>query len=64
MTKDEVSRIVGVPFPAIVRICSDEESLVAMLSLMYHSGTIEGQEQTLKAYNEMFKGYNKVTLEN
>ena len=64
MTKDEVSRIVDVPFPTIVRICSDAGSLIAMLSLLYYKGVEEGLAQAHAAYNTMFRDYNKVTLEN
>ena len=44
--------------------CNDPKFLAAVLSLAFNLGTQIGQHRINRAYNEMLRGYNPLTLRN
>ena len=64
MTKEEISNILHLPFPKLAELCKDPAFLAQVISVAYNEGMRLGKLQTNNGYNQMFKGYSKVTIEN
>ena len=64
MTRDKIAELIHLPFPKLVEACRNPETLATVISLAYQQGIKIGEERILKEYNQMFRGYNKVSIKN
>ena len=64
MTYVEISKIMQIPVSELAKIASQPEELVLMLSVALNKGIKIGSERILRSYNQMFKGYNEISINN
>jgi hypothetical protein len=64
MNKEEISKLLKLPFPELARICQSPETLASVLSLAIKIGIGLGQKKTCEDYGKAFRGYTKILLSN
>ena len=64
MITEEIAELLHLPFPELVEACRNPETLATVISLCYQQGIKIGEERILKDYNQMFRGYNRVSISN
>ena len=55
--------VIKVPFWQLVKVANDPHILAQIISTSYNSGIQTGHAQALRNTNQMFRGYNKVSIE-
>lgn len=63
MTAQEITELLGIPFPVIRASCRDESYLRIVISLAYHTGIREGLFKTHSTYNKLLQGKDKIASE-
>ena len=70
MTNQEATNIkeiedkLNTPVVQLAKHCNDPEFLASLLSLAFNLGIQIGQHRIARAYNEMFRGYDALSLRN
>ena len=64
MTDAEISEIMQIPVSILAKRASQPKELVLMLSVALNKGIQIGSERILRSYNQMFKGYNEISIRN
>ena len=64
MTKEEIAKLLHLSFKELVKACRNPETLATTISLAIQIGINRGRNETHRQYNQMFRGYNKVSIEN
>ena len=64
MNKEEISELLNLPFSELAEVCKDPEILAKVISIAINMGIRLGQAETRLAYNRIFLGYDKVSIEN
>ena len=64
MTEQDIKDILHIPFKRLAELCQDTEILIAVINTTYQQGINLGQRKTHKEYNELFKGYNEISINN
>jgi len=64
MTNLEISKLMNRPIPKLHKDCRDLETFMTTLSLAINIGIALGREQTHESYNQMFRGYNRISIQN
>jgi hypothetical protein len=64
MTKQEIAKILQMPFPELAKLCHDPKELATVLSYAINMGINIGQRQAHEAQNRLLRGYNEVIISN
>lgn len=64
MTKQEAQNLIGVHLDELATLCKDPEVLAEVISIVWNKGFQAGQSAAHLSYNQMFRHYDKTTLEN
>ena len=64
MTPQEVSKVLHLAFPKLAEHCKDPKYVANLCTLCVNFGIKLGEDRILKSYNQMFRGYNKVSINN
>jgi len=64
MNEQDVEEIMHIPFAQLAKFCDDPRILAIVIKTSYQQGLKLGMELAHKAYNELFSGYNKVSITN
>jgi len=64
MNETEITKILRLSFPELVKLCRNPEGLAKVISLCINMGIKLGRDETHRYYKQMFRGYDKVSIEN
>lgn len=64
MTQTEIAKLLKMPFPKLAKACRNPESLAIVLNIAIQIGISLGREQSHESYYQMFRGYNKISIQN
>ena len=70
MTNQEATNIkeiedkLNTPIAKLAEHCNDPEFLASLLSLAFNLGIQIGQQRITRTYNEMFRGYDPLSVSN
>lgn len=64
MNEKDAEEIMHIPFAQLAQFCEDPRILTLVVKTAYSQGIKLGLETAHKAYNELFNGYNEVSITN
>ena len=64
MTPQEVSKVLGLPFEKLFELAHNREDFARIISIAYNEGIALENRRVCRSYNSMFRGYNKVSINN
>lgn len=64
MTKEEIAKLYHLPYIGLTKLGKNLKWLARIISIAFNMGIMIGRQQTHKYYNEMFQGYNEVSIKN
>jgi hypothetical protein len=64
MTEKEIEKIMDMPIDDLFELAQNRQLFPTVLSLAIRKGIKQGNIDVLNSYNQMFKGYNAVSIAN